>query len=241
MKPQKPLPIVLRDLLAQSQAVASSDPQHTLTPFNRHRIYQAIALTPRGGRMRKWLAYLTAQHVLHVWEAKQPGDPLMGDLLEMVRQYMDGEIQREVIESRANTLAQSVRQEEREAQTDLERMNAHLQETLVPRRKVREPHIYAILAAVEAAFRMLDGYHTPWDKATLKEDDTDQALNARNSDTAYYAVSAYAGGPVWAHYANNKKRLEFWQWWLDEAIPMAWEITTALDLDSESDNGKGLS
>jgi hypothetical protein len=42
------------------------------------------------------------------------------------------------------------------------------------------------------------------------------------TEASFFASIAYAGGTIWNHKSNNQKRLEFWKWWLTEAMPAAW-------------------
>jgi len=42
-------------------------------------------------------------------------------------------------------------------------------------------------------------------------------------DSSFFAAAAYAGGAVWDSDSDSLKRREFWEWWLNEAVPMAWD------------------
>jgi hypothetical protein len=45
------------------------------------------------------------------------------------------------------------------------------------------------------------------------------------NDATFFAACAYANGPVWKTISgegNATKRLEFWEWWLTQAVPNAW-------------------
>ena len=40
-------------------------------------------------------------------------------------------------------------------------------------------------------------------------------------DSASYAAIAYSGGVAWEKDSDPQKRLEFWTWWLNYAVPAA--------------------
>ena len=42
-------------------------------------------------------------------------------------------------------------------------------------------------------------------------------------DASLYASAAYAGGFAWEEQSDKLRRREFWQWYLSEAVPSAWE------------------
>ncbi len=47
------------------------------------------------------------------------------------------------------------------------------------------------------------------------------------NDVAFFAACAYANGAVWetiSGKSDSAKRLEFWSWWLNVAVPSAWEV-----------------
>jgi len=52
---------------------------------------------------------------------------------------------------------------------------------------------------------------------------SDGAVDPYQSDAAYFAAIACAHGSVRAPTADPTKRWEFWTWWLDEAVPAAWD------------------
>ena len=45
-------------------------------------------------------------------------------------------------------------------------------------------------------------------------------------DSCYCASVAFAGGVTWLPGSDNRKRLAFWEWWLNVAIPKALQIGT---------------
>ncbi|HBE21460.1 MAG TPA: hypothetical protein DDW51_28675 [Cyanobacteria bacterium UBA11367] len=48
----------------------------------------------------------------------------------------------------------------------------------------------------------------------------------KGNNASFFAACAYANGPVWqikSGKSDSTKRQEFWEWWLTQAVPAAWE------------------
>jgi hypothetical protein len=59
----------------------------------------------------------------------------------------------------------------------------------------------------------------------LEQTDEEFAMDGR--DYAYYAATAYTNGtPDWPS-ADQARRYQFWNWWLTEAVPTAWNAVNA--------------
>jgi len=56
---------------------------------------------------------------------------------------------------------------------------------------------------------------------------TDAELDPFSTDSAAWAAAALAG-PVWDRDSSDDKRKEFWEWWLSEAIEMAYQRCGAI-------------
>ncbi|MET3131330.1 hypothetical protein AAKU55_001592 [Oxalobacteraceae bacterium GrIS 1.11] len=54
-------------------------------------------------------------------------------------------------------------------------------------------------------------------------------------DAGYYASLAASGSAVWENKNGNMERLIYWRWYLETAIPQAWEVELVLDLPSNGD------
>lgn len=52
----------------------------------------------------------------------------------------------------------------------------------------------------------------------LSEDECDP----EDTDCAFCAACAWAGGTKWDETSSAEQRLAFWRWWLTEAVPAAW-------------------
>ena len=74
----------------------------------------------------------------------------------------------------------------------------------------------AAQAAVQAMSEVLGT--DPFHAVSLRNTATDADLDIAASDTARWAAAAYSG-------SDARRRGEFWQWWLYEAVPLAWNTS----------------
>lgn len=222
MDTPQPLPVILRDVLAQSQSVILRHPANALTPVNRYRIYRVIASLPQYERLQKFLEFHTAQHVQPIWEQFLPQDDRMHKTLDIATQLLQGRADITTADEHIKSIWGSI---ELTRQPDAG-IADHEQETLIVRGLSRDNGLFALMAAVTALRRIAHIEETSWEGLNIKEDDTDTTLLSSRPDTALYAAGAYAG-PIWSKTSSAKKRLQFWEWWLSEAIPYAWNQATA--------------
>ena len=61
----------------------------------------------------------------------------------------------------------------------------------------------------------------------IEERTTDADLDPWCSDAAKYAAMAVSGA-IWEQGSSSQLRLEFWKWWLLEAIPQAHNAAATL-------------
>jgi DNA-directed RNA polymerase specialized sigma24 family protein len=71
----------------------------------------------------------------------------------------------------------------------------------------------AAQAALQAMSEVLGA--DPFHAVSLRNTVTDAELDPVSSDAARWAAAAYSG-------SDPRRRGEFWQWWLYEAVPLAW-------------------
>lgn len=194
-----------------------ADPQHTLTPTQRRAIYSAIG--PRSDRhsqsFQAWLDILTAQHLLPLWQPFWSGDDEPERLIHAAVGILKGTIPI--------------------AQADALLANALEGSDLSPIGEEHATfHIFcicevAILALIEALGRDSgDGY-------LMRAHPTEADVH-KWCDAAGWAALVIGGGswypdpqhPHRGHWDRMgadvliRQRL-FWEWWLMEAIPAAWQ------------------
>lgn len=201
-----PLPISLQQVISQAHLQMLNHPQHALTPFHRHRIYRVLnAVDETIDQYKyKYLAGITAQFVLPIWQQVWPTDEMPHSLLHTAERLLNATID----VAQATPIAEDAWQK-------LERLGYD------PSRFAIRCALHSGHAALEALFAALG--RPPFDHAEPTEHDTDADLDPWTSDTALWAATAYAGG-VWETESDSGKRQEFWSWWLQEAIPTAWRL-----------------
>lgn len=66
-----------------------------------------------------------------------------------------------------------------------------------------------------------------WDNLysdSLSEAATDDEVDPEDTDYAFSAAACWAGGTIWDGSSSPDRRLDFWRWWLTEAVPSAWLV-----------------
>jgi hypothetical protein len=215
----------------------SQHPEHQLLPVQRLEIYHLLEPSPSddtsiryvGGR----LAIASARYVLPIWQQARPiwGDeepaidweddppnyPLTDALPEWMIQRAEGVLQGEVPIKLAGA-----------DMGDLWSVYGNLLEEITAQRTdIPEEAWYAFAAAYHGFLETNlapFAYDMPNDTMT----DRDLARGKGRLDGAAAAMFAYVGvGPDILDVAT--KRLAFWEWWLTEAIPNAWEAAQSSD------------
>jgi hypothetical protein len=184
---------------------------HALTPYHRNAIYKAIGslASRKSGRVRSFLAIIAAQRALPSWHRTRPNDTRVEQLIDLaITQVRRAVADDPAIEKAAeawNWLLNDYGDRTEELALDAE---------------------FAMAASLEAVWislgsdRFLD--------VTIDETTTDADLDPWCSDAAMYAAVALSG-PVWEEDSSTEQRLEYWEWWLLEAIPNAYREVAKLE------------
>jgi len=189
-------------ILSEVQALAS----HQMNPKSRRLIYQAfadasdtkISVAPR------WLAVLSSQRVLPLFDHKYPDDPLPREFLNLAIAVLQGKAIKTEVDDKLN-----------------HGHDASGNAWGYDEREITWPVWLAANstyhALVEAnGYQPLDHLHSYFNNGVLT-DWTDEKLCEFSGDTAAYAAmsSAYDARGL---SINPEQLLEFWEWWLNEAI-----------------------
>jgi|SRR5690348_13235900 len=213
------LPADLQRQLDLALDAVRRDPAHALTLGHRQAIWSSLGprldpVTPdtaanaTGYRRRLKLAILAARHVLPLW---QPWPPRYA--IEQYDQTMADP--RELVQLAENVLADPAEiggaryrfSRSWSAATDL--FDAEDPQTGS-----------AALSAVKTLKTAIEDEE--FDPATPDYALTDFDRDPWSQDASYFAAVASANGSLLDTQSDPARRLEFWEWWLTQAVPAAW-------------------
>jgi hypothetical protein len=248
------LPTSLKDAIDDALQNIRNHPTHEFGPRNREVLFKIMDAIPSGQIARKWLGILTARKVLPIYEGliqnsiqnlfslaeKVMSDEVYGE--EMYRQLDENQPQLSLyLAERVMSGEINVEQVYRLA-CDWHYTVGYMSENLPDGAALA--NIAANKALIEVSspnfkpFDFLSDLHRVGfidgeiDGFELKENYLNGEqfsdliwANSGQSDTAAAAVSSWAFNS--GEEFDTAKVLEFWEWWLLEAIPDAWEKASA--------------
>jgi hypothetical protein len=195
----------LQATIKQAIAYVEDNPLHKLSPWHRLKIYDAIGpLTDKNSyRARVKLAILTGERVEDLWKHSRSDDDKFAKLLGMAEDLVTERMRVHLAEQYASEIWDWLSNDYGDRNEDLSPVE-----------------FFALATAFEVlqtslGIDQLEGVE-------IREQDTDSDLDPWCSDAPKYAVMALAG-PDWEDSSDIEKRLEFWKWWLNEAIPLSLE------------------
>lgn len=181
------------------------DKRGELPAYTRAQLYKQIHLFSKNKNnlahyLRAKLELSCAWKVLSNWEYCEFDDGSVRALLGMAENFLHGEGELKELEKRKNFLY-----------TDLENVMNKGQEYFVA--------AYAGFACISAVNSVL--YDINLDTLSLPEIE-----NEPDDWTACFLASiSYCGGATWEEgVGDDLKRREFWEWFLNEAVPALWQI-----------------
>lgn len=195
----------IRDLLDRARAEVLAHPDNDLP--RPMRIQLQLALGPHlrapgvGLSRRANLCLLVVKKLRPIWERHYPELPAVEAVQDMIRvaeQRLRGEI----------------------TQREARRGRSHLMSVLLdcdaePAEK--QPALSAGEAATRAVYVAMHDENA--DQAELLDED----LDASDWDCAFWGACAWSGAIPGQAGWNQEAYKEYWLWYLDEAIPEAWE------------------
>lgn len=215
------MPPNLRDCLRQSRQALLADDKDHLQPIIRYQIYCALEpdedsdpSEPQADwgnvSRRTTLAILATKKVLSIWEDARLGDFLPHKLLAAAESELDNPVSSEVGKNLLIASSQV-----------LDTLWEENQEEAFQRQA-------CVLASANLALRLTHSqtdqfvqmFEANGDNASLI---TEAEIDGYGADSARWSAFAYAGVP-WLATFDRSKSLEFWTWWLDEAVPAAWHV-----------------
>ncbi len=225
------LPIAIRQMIDEALMAVRKDPLHEMGQDRRRRIYEALWSSPLGEKACKWLAILSARRVQPIYQEGVAASSfanhefaagLLDRILSIAEKILTGELSHEDLQ----------RGEENGEIEDF------YHSILVAAEK--EFPYYVWLAALAADNTRLEalGYQPLQTRISGEMADENGNMIITSSDrwsdvrlagsgchaddAAVDAAFAFAKCSTREQY-DTSKVLEFWEWWLAEAIPHAWE------------------
>jgi hypothetical protein len=197
----------LKEARERALEAVRNDPEHDLSLGYRQAVWAALGPRNATGPVmhnaaharRAKLAILTARKVLPMLKRARLGTKTPERLLQEAMKAIAGEVDADKLRDRAA------------------RYRTELDNKLPAMASIAP--LYAGYAAIKAAFTALDDEE--FDPDNLDYEQSDASRDAYHLDTAYLASLAYAGGASDETESDPEKRLEFWEWWLNEAVPAA--------------------
>ena len=157
-----------------------------------------------GWQRRISLGTLMVRHLLPLWHSKYPQDQGPEKMLLLAEQVRDGKQDRDAASEESDTYW-SVLSDLGTIEDDTESA-----ETL--------PFLVGCAAARVVRTACVESQMVlPFDPTEL---DTDR--DVWMWDESYIGARASAGGSVWVASSSPVRRREFWQWWLEQAVPQTY-------------------
>lgn len=202
-----------RELRLMLQDVREKNHLHHLERPERQRVYAWLGprYEPRtpdgdiGRRRRTRLDLLSAEKVLPLWDARFPRNDLPKRLLANVPSALDR------VEGEHHLWLLL-----RRAQEQCEAMHASAGDgaNLIG---------YAAIRVLDRACSDLD-----FDPQHFDPQLHDSDVIATYNDASFLAAAAASGGYPWRADSDSGRRLAFWEWWLQVAVPQAWASTAEM-------------
>jgi hypothetical protein len=203
------LPEKLDIIIDQAHEAVHRHPQHNLELGHRYAIFSAFGsfkdtppyLDKNGWKRRLTLAIETTRHVLPLWKEALPHNTIPQMILTKAEKGLNSIGNEEQVWKIRNTTWVQL--------LDLGYKNEELQSILGAG--------FAALQALTVALQ-----DEQFDGSEITLDTKDQDIDPETLDASFFAASAFAHGTIWEEESSSPKRREFWEWWLNEAVPSAW-------------------
>lgn len=199
------MPQSLEKLIDNALETVHNHPKNDLNLGYRQAIWAEFG--PLGDELglkkRAVLAKFTIEKVLPIWESTFPDDNTPGKILSEVAQILDG----------------SLSFSSEDASKHVRDFWEWVQDIAASDNQLTALNVGfgAVKLITTALFDEL------FDSKNIDYNCTDADVDSYDADCSYYAAAAYSNGTVWEEDSDASKRKEFWEWWLKEAVPEAWD------------------
>lgn len=203
------LPADIQTLVSEAKEALKKHPNNRLTPYYRQTLYAGLRAKSGddGAKVQGWWALYAGLHVKDAWTAEY-GDHCK-NMLDLAEQVLMGQVSDAIAEDR---LAKSLHELEAEGRW----MTGNDPDSYEPTTGYYCDMHRVVLEAMGK--NPLEGVILTPDDVALDDYAQDTAGDACNS---YCFVDFDFDEQDWV--VDLDKRLAFWIWWLDEALPQAWQ------------------
>lgn len=199
----------LKNAISACRTEVERDAQHRMSFARRRALLLALGpqqLDARGSgvelavgkRRRVLLALQVSRRVAPFW-ARDFGTPALDSLLDQIQEYLAGAVPR----------------------ADVRRKTDSLQGGLL-NDPMGKDQAYLAGRAVAGAGWVAVGDELLSTEQGMSEEDLADPEDPDLWDPAFYAAGAWAGGMPWTPTFSATAYRDFWQWYLDDAVPQAW-------------------
>jgi hypothetical protein len=201
------LPAQIKKSVDKALEAVRSDPRHDLPLGYRQAIWAAMGERNTSGKVtdsqgharRAKLAVLAARKTLPLLKRARMGIKTPQRLLDEAEKVIEGKSEGDKLKTDAAMYR---------VELDNRLGDAALQSPL-----------YAGYSAVKAAFTAFED--EDFDADHIDYEETDASRDPFHLDSSYLSALAYANGASDEEDSDADKRLEFWEWWLTEAVENA--------------------
>lgn len=187
----------LEAAIQQARTALSSNPHRTLERGFREAIWAALGpLEERGRRRRTILAILATEYVLPHWQRVFPRDRRPEKMLDIARAVLAGSI-------------------------DLNREAAERDSMWTAMNDIATTSYAVAVGYAAAQVVSVALYDESFEPDAVRLDRRDAEVDPEEHDASYLASMAASHGSPWTASYDADKRGQFWEWWLDEAVPAA--------------------
>ncbi len=218
--PYPELPPAVRQAEDLGRAALQKQSQHHLDKGYRYAIVDAFAPRPIRVLTMSCLDLVVADKVVTLWNEAFPGDEspkrwlgivdraLAGQVSQQEAEYV-GEVAHFYIKNLTHAPPQAFAAASAACVAETGAIILTLDELVLDSQTIANRY---------AASTLTERPNEPdWQRSDA-EDEYD------THDASFWASAAVAGGAPWDAGSDSQKRAEFWEWWLDEAVPAAYAI-----------------
>jgi hypothetical protein len=208
----------LRQVLDQANDALAHDPSGQLALPWRNALWLAMGDPQEnekgypigaGWQRRVKMGILTVQHLLSIWQEQYPQDEGPQRMLLLAEQVVEDKINHDAAGSESDNYW------------------TLLSDLGVIEDDSKPAEVLPFLVGMAAA-RVVRTARLDYQMVLFNDpNELDTERDAWMWDESYLGAMAYAGGAVWVTGSSSERRREFWQWWLDQAVPSAYEAVSA--------------